>query len=369
MTQSPCNDLTQDNDTIITYNGIIMTDASTRNRVKERRTAVGLTQAELAERAGISRSAVTAIEGERLAPSVTAALAIAAVLGGSVEELFGQAASTNSPEVWAWNPTDLSGRCWRAAVGNRTILYPAGATPMLTPLPDSGSSSLSTTADETLVIACCDPAAGLLASQFAAVTGLRLLVLPRSSRQAIEMLREGLVHLAGLHLATKEDPDRNSQVIRESLGDGFRLVRIARWQEGIALSPTAKHRSVRAVVKSNLTWIGREPGSGARQCLDRILDGRPAPARMTRHHQGVTEAVQSGWADAGVCVQLASAEAGLHFLPVQEEAYDVCFPDSLADDRRIKAFLSVVRSPAYRKLLSELPGYDTSETGNLWNVN
>jgi putative molybdopterin biosynthesis protein len=183
------------------------------------------------------------------------------------------------------------------------------------------------------------------------------------------MLREGLVHLAGLHLATKEDPDRNSQVIRESLGDGFRLVRIARWQEGIALSPTAKHRSVRAVVKSNLTWIGREPGSGARQCLDRILDGRPAPARMTRHHQGVTEAVQSGWADAGVCVQLASAEAGLHFLPVQEEAYDVCFPDSLADDRRIKAFLSVVRSPAYRKLLSELPGYDTSETGNLWNVN
>lgn len=346
-----------------------MTDASPRNRVKERRTAIGLTQAELAEQAGISRSAVTAIEAERLAPSVTAALAIAAVLGSSVEELFGQAASTKSPEVWAWSPPESTGRCWRAAVGNRTVLYPAGSTPMLTPLPDSASSCASTTADETLVIACCDPAAGLLASQYAAITGLRLLVIPRSSRQAIEMLREGLVHLAGLHLATREDPDRNSQVIRESLGDGFRLVRIARWQEGIAISPTAKLRSVRAVVKSNLTWIGREPGSGARQCLDRILEGRPAPARIARHHQGVTEAVQSGWADAGVCVQLASAEAGLHFLPVQEEAYDVCFPDSLADDRRIKAFLSVVRSTAYRTRLNELPGYDTSETGNQWNVN
>jgi molybdate-binding protein len=78
--------------------------------------------------------------------------------------------------------------------------------------------------------------------------------------------------------------------------------------------------------------------------------------------------VQSGWADAGVCVQLASAEAGLDFLPVQEEAYDVCFCGSLADDRRIKAFLGVVRSAAYRKLLGELPGYDTSETGNLWGA-
>jgi molybdate-binding protein len=81
------------------------------------------------------------------------------------------------------------------------------------------------------------------------------------------------------------------------------------------------------------------------------------------------EAVQSGWADAGVCVQLASAEAGLTFLPVQEEAYDVCFPTSLADDRRIKAFLSVLRSATYRKLLGELPGYNSSETGDLWEVN
>jgi DNA-binding XRE family transcriptional regulator len=44
---------------------------------------------ELAGRAGISRAAVSAIEGDRLSPSVTTALALAAVLDCSVEELFG----------------------------------------------------------------------------------------------------------------------------------------------------------------------------------------------------------------------------------------------------------------------------------------
>lgn len=347
----------------------MMANKSTRNRVRDHRTALGLTQAELAERAGISRTAVTAIEGERLVPSVAAALALADALGCTVEQLFRRTSTTLPSEIWAWEPQAEMAACWRAEVAGKTVLYPAGSTPMLTPLPDGASSDSNSLSEETLVMACCDPAAGLLASRFAATTGLRLLVLHRSSRQAVEMLRQGLVHLAGLHLSTQDEPERNTQVVRESLGDGYDMVRVARWQEGIAVSPTEKLRSVTAAKKAKLTWVGREPGSGARQCLDRLLEDRAGPRRIARNHRSVADAVQSGWADAGVCVQLVSAEAGLDFLAVQEEAYDVCFPAALADDRRIKAFLSVVRSAAYRKLLGALPGYDTSETGNLWGAN
>lgn len=354
---------------MLTYDGMIMTQTPAGNRVRERRTAVGMTQAELAERAGISRSAVTAIEGARLVPSVAAALAIADVLGVTVEALFGRGGIRAEEEVWGWEPPDARARFWRAEVAGRRVRYPAGSTPMFTPLPDSEAPHRGVGPEETLVLACCDPAAGLLATQFASVTGLRLLVLPRSSRQALDMLRQGLVHLAGVHLATRDAPERNVEVAREMLGEGFQMLRVARWQEGIAVAPGARLRSVRAVTKARLTWIGREPGSGARQCLDRLLESRPGPRRIARNHRGVTEAVQSGWADAGVCVQLASAEAGLDFLPVQDEAYDVCFAQSLADDRRIKAFVSVVRSAAYRRLLGDLPGYDTSETGQVWRAN
>ncbi|QDT56078.1 DNA-binding transcriptional repressor PuuR [Caulifigura coniformis] len=338
-----------------------MTSANSGNRVRELRVQAGLTQAELADRAGISRTAVTAIEGDRLVPSVSAALAVAAALGTTVEVLFGNAPPQGGGEVWAWEPGSTPDRRWKAEIGGRTVLYPAGVMPMWTPLPDPSQCR----PENTLVLACCDPAAGLLASQYAAATEFRLLVLPRSSRQAVEMVRNGFAHLAGIHLSTNDDPGRNGQVVADALGRDFRLLRITRWQEGVAVTPTARLRSVRSAMQSRLTWIGRDPGSGARQCLDRLLADRPAPRHIARDHRGVTEAVRSGWADAGICVQLASVEAGLDFLPVQEEAYDVCIPEALADDRRVKAFVSVVRSAAYRKLLGQLPGYTTQGTGDL----
>jgi molybdate-binding protein/DNA-binding XRE family transcriptional regulator len=354
----------------LTYDDTIVSPSSpSKNQVRNCRTKLGLTQAQLAERAGISRTAVTAIEGERLVPSVAAALALADALGATVESLFGQAATTEPAEIWAWQPRSHSTpRSWRAEVGGRIVNYPASSLPMLTPLPDgSATHSKTAQADETLVLASCDPAAGILASQFQAATGLRMIVLPRSSRQALEMLRDGLVHLAGLHLSTRDEPERNADVVQKMLGDGYPLVRVARWQEGIAVASTARVRSVRAAVSKSFRWVSREPGSGARQCQDRLLGGRPAPRRLARDHLAVVDAVQSGWVDAGICVQLVSEEAGLDFLPVQEEAYDVCFPNRLISDRRVAAFLSVIRSMAYRKLIGELPGYDTQETGELWS--
>jgi putative molybdopterin biosynthesis protein len=340
------------------------TEKSPCNRIRELRTALGLTQATLAKLAGISRTAVTAIEGDRLIPSVAAAIAIAETLGSTVEELFGRSSHNSSLEHWAWNPSE-NRHYWRAEVAGRTILYPTASSPILTPLPDSLQEEGGRASGETLVMACCDPAAGFLASQFATATALRLLILPRSSRQAVEMLQQGLVHIAGLHLATAAAPQENEKAAREILSGRFEMVRLARWQEGVALAAATDLRSLRSIRNAKLNWIGRESGSGARQCQDRFLEHRQEPACTTRHHRGITEAIQSGWADAGICLQLVSVEAGLRFLPIQEEYYDVCFPSFMKDDRRIKAFLSVVRSKSYRRLLGELPGYDSSETGDI----
>ncbi len=341
------------------------------NRVRECRAALGLTQAELADRAGISRTAVTAIEAKRTVPSVAAALALASALKTTVESLFGRSEPADRGPAWAWGPPKKPRTFWAAEVGGQPWLYPADSSGMLTPLPDGMVTSetplpaVSSTARQTLVIAGCDPAAGLLATEYSRATGMRMLVLPRSSRQALELLQQGKVHIAGLHLSTRDEPDRNSQLVRDTLGSGFELLRIACWQEGIATAPNLKIKTVRAALRSKLRWIGREPGSGARQCLDRLMGGRPAPRHLARHHRGVAEAVQSGWADAGICVQLTSMEAGLGFLPVQEEPYDVCIPRALLDDQRVQALLRVVRSRTYRTLLDQLPGYNTAETGSV----
>jgi hypothetical protein len=62
---------------------------------------------------------------------------------------------------------------------------------------------------------------------------------------------------------------------------------------------------------------------------------------------------------------LTSDEANLAFLSVRQEAYELCFPEALAHDPRLAALLDVVRSATFRRMLGELPGYDTTRTGEL----
>ncbi len=198
---------------------------------------------------------------------------------------------------------------------------------------------------------------------------MRLIALHFPSRTALTLLGQGLVHAAGVHLTTAGKPDGNARVVRREISTGFMLLRVARWEEGIAFAPGRRFTSVRAAARSDLRWISREDGSGARQCLDEVLSGRPVTPRfMASDHRGVAEAIRSGCADAGVCLRLVSDEAALDFLGVREEAYDLCFSTRWGHDPRIQALRAVVRSPAYRKALGDLPGYDTAETGEIQDV-
>jgi len=59
-----------------------------RNDVRERRTAKGLSQAELAERMDVSRQTINSIETDRYTPSLPLAIALARFFGVTVEEIF-----------------------------------------------------------------------------------------------------------------------------------------------------------------------------------------------------------------------------------------------------------------------------------------
>lgn len=60
-----------------------------QNTLRERRKAAGgLTQQELAERAGVTRQSIISIEGGKYRPSVELALMLARALGCTVDDLF-----------------------------------------------------------------------------------------------------------------------------------------------------------------------------------------------------------------------------------------------------------------------------------------
>jgi len=339
------------------------------NRVRIRREQQGWSQAELATRAGISRAAVSAIEIRRLIPSVAAALSLAAALGCRVEDLFSAAHAGDETAAWAWPPVPESCRYWHARVGGRVLLYPvermaAGVVAHDGVLRNGRLTASSNTApDSTLVIASCDPAAGLLAAEYARVSGFRLLVLQRSSRKALILLRDRLVDLAGVHLAAENNNGRNIAVARSILGAGYSLMTAATWHEGLAVLPAVATTSIRSLLRGRYRWVGREPGSGARQCQDELLEHRPLPRHTATDHRGVAEAIRCGWADVGVCVRLACEEAGLQFIKIREEAYDLCYRTEQESDPRFRALFAVFRSADFQRKLSELPGYDCRNAG------
>ncbi|HET9982191.1 MAG TPA: substrate-binding domain-containing protein [Longimicrobiales bacterium] len=358
-----------------------MADPQLETRLRERRHGRGWSQVELAARAGLSRAAISAIETRRVVPSTAAALALAAALGCAVEDLFALPAGGPPPaEPWAWERPPRERRFWRAAVGGAVLRYPVEATPvgalphdglLLNAPPGEFVSAYAGDPARTLVVAGCDPAVGLLAAALARGGGPAIRVLPfvRSSRRALELLRAGKVHVAGVHLG--ETRGANRRAVAKALGPDYRLVHVARWSEVVALAPGLGLKSLVDVRRAELRWVGRERGSGARRALDALFEGwpaaeaRPAIALEARDHRGVAEAIRSGWAQAGVCVRLAAEEAGLEWLALGREPYDLCFAAALEGDPRIAAVLAVLRARAFRELLQELPGYDARRAGEL----
>ena len=58
------------------------------NRIKEKRGELGLTQAELAERCGVTRKTVNTVENGIFTPSALLAIKLAKALSVPIEELF-----------------------------------------------------------------------------------------------------------------------------------------------------------------------------------------------------------------------------------------------------------------------------------------
>jgi putative molybdopterin biosynthesis protein len=359
-----------DEDMILSKGDSIMsTGNSAAHRLATLRKDRGWSQGELADRAGVPRTTLGAIEGRRLTPSVTAALAVARALGGAVEDIFGDGAGTRE---WAWTPAVFPARYWEARVGSHLLAYPVESLAMnafphdgvaTSPEEPCGEGRL---AADTLVIACCDPAAGLLAAELARSSGVRLLVIERGGLAALDLLRRGLVHAAGLHFSTTEKPDRNREIVQREAGAGYQLLRAAAWSEGLALAVPERFRSTAALVRGGETWALREVGSAARDCLDDLFGRRRQPeGRIVRGHAAVAGSIRAGWAGAGVCVQLSAVESGLSFRPLRTEFLDLCVAESSFEDHRVRALLLALRSRGHRRVIGDLPGYDSSGTGTI----
>jgi molybdate-binding protein/DNA-binding XRE family transcriptional regulator len=370
-------------------------DEALSNGVRVSRLRLGLSQQQLAEAAGIARQTVSGIEGGLYAASATVALRLARALGCTVEELFWleddrptieavpcreQPAGGGSPITTARAVVARVQGRWIAhgLVGDRafrTEVVPADGLVMRT----SGSVwdirllDDRDTVAKTVLVAGCAPALSLWArSAERWRPGLRVHWIHANSSEALEMLRRGEVHAAGLHLHD-DSGDDNTGIVRAMLpATRVSLINLGVWQEGIlvARSNPKAIRGAADLARSDVRIVNRELGAGSRSLLESALAHEgitPSVVRgwenIARSHEDVARTVAAGTADAGVSAESLAGLFGLDFAPLRSVRYDIAVLDDPSAEANIREFSATLAHRWVRTQLRVLGGFDTSKTG------
>ena len=372
-----------------------------QNNLKQIRSRAGLTQGELASRAGISRQAYSTLESGNANPSTEVSLRLAQALNERIESLFFLAeqppASVQAELVGGPLSEPTSGESPQRArlfrVGQKMLARPltvagntrhtvVAAEGLVTDRAEDGRVTVQPfDSDEidspTLVMLGCDPAVGLLESGLRS-RGVALVAAEESSRQALIGLANGEAHVAGCHLLDDATGGYNSSWVLQLVPFPCTLVTFAVWQQGLILaSGNPKQVSgVADLANSGIQMVNRQAGSGSRDLLDRALAGAGLSGenldgyqREEWGHLAVAAAVASGSADAGIGVKAAALAMGLDFLPLEEERYDLVVPNHFLSDGPVQVLLDLLRRPVLHRRVESLGGYDASSMGVQASVN
>ena len=131
-------------------------------------------------------------------------------------------------------------------------------------------------------------------------------------------------------------------------------------RQGIAFRPehsdlgeTPEEFVERALI-DRLHMVNRNVGSGTRILIDRLLAGRCPDGYLNqaRTHHATAAAIAQGRADWGMTLDTVAAGAGLGFLFVQDEAYDLLVREERADRPAVMALLGILAEPGFKQDLA-----------------
>ncbi len=185
----------------------------------------------------------------------------------------------------------------------------------------------------------------------------------------------GEADIAGAHLLDEESGQFNIPFIRRLMpSETVAVMNLVQRIQGLMVAPDNPKQiiSLADLKRPDVSFVNRQKGSGTRIYLDSQLlrlgispDQIRGFEREETTHVGVAAAVAEGKADSGMGTQSAAASAGLDFIPLMKERYDlICLKEHF--DRSPLAWLAVtVRSRDFKAMLNSMPGYDTSDTGEV----
>jgi putative molybdopterin biosynthesis protein len=200
---------------------------------------------------------------------------------------------------------------------------------------------------------------------------LNVMVMPVGSLDGLVMLRQGFCHLSGCHLLDVNG-EYNLPFVQHFFPDReMQVVTLAHREQGLMLFPgnPKQIRGLPDLVRPGIEFINRQKGSGTRLWLDQEIQRLGLPTekisgydREVRLHTECARIVQSGKVDAAIGLCAAASQAGLDFIPLFQERYDIVIPREQVSS--VTPLLEILQTSAFRRNMADLNGYDTSHTGD-----
>jgi molybdate-binding protein/DNA-binding XRE family transcriptional regulator len=354
----------------------------------------GFSAAWLAKTVGISRQTIYAMEAGSYVPNTAVALRLARALEASVEDLFTLPGDSPAPDLPSERVVLLPGSdppqpgqpVQLCRVEKLLVASAPSPVPWYLPTSDAIVTGEPAAGRKTkvqvyrsdgdfrnrILVAGCDPGISVLA-RHVQLAGVELVLAHRNSSQALLLLKQGCVHIAGTHLRDEATGESNiPEIARMFPKKDVAVISFAVWEEGI-LTARGNPKGIRGIEdlgRKDVRMVNREQGAGSRFLLDSHLERLKIDASKVNGYRDLASGhlpaawqVRTGAADCCIATRAAARLFGLGFLPLVSERYDLAIRRQHLDLPTVQVLLDTLNRSSFRRELESVGGYDTRTAG------
>jgi putative molybdopterin biosynthesis protein len=211
-------------------------------------------------------------------------------------------------------------------------------------------------------------------------SGSGLASLPEGSETGLLRLARREVAVAAIHLHTLENDGKSANIEAVSHAPGLHdavVIGFARREQGLLVAPGNPYGigGLAQIAGSGMRLAQRQEGAGAQLLLLTLLareriDLREIALAKPAYATGsdLAQAVRAGHADCGIATRAVAQTAGLDFVPLVWENFDLVLRQRDYFLSGPFALFGFVRSDRFRQRATELGGYDLSVCGAVRHV-
>jgi excisionase family DNA binding protein len=205
--------------------------------------------------------------------------------------------------------------------------------------------------------------------------------LPEGSEEGLRRLTQSEVMVAAIHLHRLDGDDETANLDAVTDAPGLHdavVLGFARREQGILVAPgnPLELSDIASIARSRARMAQRPAGAGAQLLLLALLARAnisldelklAKPAFPTG--PDIAQAIRAGRIDCGIATRSVARAAGLDFLPLAWERFDLVLRQRDYFMKGPQALFNFMRQTVLRDRAAELGGYDVSDIGAVRLVN